>query len=387
MRTCTRCVLPSSYRNITFDRAGVCNYCATYEELREKLTDYERLRRLLLERFDLHKGKHDHDCLVGLSGGKDSSYLAYTLSQDFGLNVLAFTFDNGFLNDYARSNISLVVGKLGLDHFYHKVDWSIHGEFYRLAIEKLGLPCLGCGYLSVILMNKLAFERDIPLIIHGRSRAQMFKELAAGSLDAFVPYIKSNLSPHSVEGNRAAALEALTKARYFLDKVVDDEKLRQEIVASFFPDMDEFTAAATVPEYLGFFLFEEYDEQKYMDVLERELGWQRPESQDLVTHGDCLIHEAAVHVYHEVLTYPLLAQELSVMIREGNITRDEALARLGREQALHEYPAESMRTLCERTGIQEQALPGIIRRNRRRHRLLRLWLRMKHFFSRPTLDV
>jgi len=380
-------VLPSSYRNITFDRAGVCNYCTTYDELRERLTDYERLRALLLERFDLHRGQHDYDCLVGLSGGKDSSYLAYTLNQEHDLNVLAFTFDNGFLNDYARSNIELVVGKLGLDHFYHKIDWSIHGEFYRLAIEKLGLPCLGCGYLSVILMNKLAFEREISLIIHGRSRAQMFKELAAGSLDAFVPYIKSNLSPPSVEANKAAASEALTKARYFLDKVVDDEQLRQGIVTSFFPDMDEFTAAAEVPEYLGFFLFEEYDEQKYMDVLERELGWHRPESQDFVTHGDCLIHEAAVHVYNEVLTYPLLAQELSVMVREGDITRDEAVARLGREHALHEYPAESMKTLCERTEIREQDLPGIIRRNRRKHRLLRLWLKMKYLVRRPSLDL
>ncbi len=75
MKTCTRCVLPDNYRNIRFDGQGVCNYCRTYESLRSRLTDFTSLESLRQERFDKFRGRYPYDCLVGLSGGKDSSYV------------------------------------------------------------------------------------------------------------------------------------------------------------------------------------------------------------------------------------------------------------------------------------------------------------------------
>ncbi|OHD64029.1 MAG: hypothetical protein A2176_05395 [Spirochaetes bacterium RBG_13_51_14] len=387
IRRCSKCILPANFRNIYFDKNNTCNYCNTYDLLKDKLCNYDYLKKLLIERFDSVRGKYEYDCLVGISGGKDSCYIAYTLVKDYNLRVLTFTYNNGFLSDYAKRNIDLVIKKLKLDHFYYSVDWSIHGKFYKSAIEKLGLPCLGCSYLGGILMNKLAYERRIPFFVHGRSRAQMFKELAPGSLDAFVPFIKCNISPYNIHNVKNAGSDALAMAFKLLNRVIPDEAHKKKIIENFFPDLHSYFNDAQIPEFLAFFLYEQYDEKKMMDILERELGWKRPDSTDILGHQDCIIHDAAIHLNYQVLGYPLLAQELSVMVRENDLTREEAMKRLYNEEALYNYPKGPMNELCKRTDIDEADINKIIKRNRKKHKLMRLLIRIKYFIKKPILEI
>jgi ATP-utilizing enzymes of the PP-loop superfamily len=123
MRTCSQCILPANYRNITFDKNGVCNYCRTYEKLRPRLEDFSHFRSLFEQRIEASRGQAEYDVLVGLSGGKDSSYIAYALQKNYGLKVLTVTMDNGFLTDFAKDNVQRVVGALGVDHFFYTPDW------------------------------------------------------------------------------------------------------------------------------------------------------------------------------------------------------------------------------------------------------------------------
>jgi len=388
MKHCTRCILPANYRNIRFNTEGVCNYCLTYENLKEQLTDFDMLRPLLEERFNGFKGRHPYDCLVGLSGGKDSSYVAMQLKKKHGLNVLAFTFDNGFLTDYAKENIEKVTRSLGIDHFFHSVNWELHQQFYKQAVKWFGTPCPGCSYAGYAFMHKAAFERQIPLVIHGRSRSQMFREILAGSPDAFLPFIKTNLVPYDRDLVLATTLKAKKKLEAFIKMSIREKDLRNRFYDEFFPNMEQYRNADAIPEFVGYFLYSSYCERTLMDDLEEGIpGWKSPAGKEILTHQDCAAHDAAAYLFRQAAGYPLLSFELSVLIREGSLSRKEALERLSREPDEKGVPEESLDYLCEKLTLNPEELPGIVgqaaARNRRRGKLLK-W---KNRLLRPKLDL
>src|SRR5690349_12683992 len=92
---CTRCILPSTFPKISFDKDGVCNFClesASHESIVESRKALaEKMREAILNL----KGKADYDCIVAFSGGKDSSFTLTKLVREFGLKCLAITIDNG----------------------------------------------------------------------------------------------------------------------------------------------------------------------------------------------------------------------------------------------------------------------------------------------------
>lgn len=128
LRTCTRCIMDESAIDIEFDEDGVCNYCKGFLEKKQKhlpVSEEERLRRLntLVDRVrESGKGKR-YDCIVGLSGGVDSSW---TLVQAvrLGLRPLAVHMDNGWDTELAQNNIANLVRQLGVDLYTHVIDWA-----------------------------------------------------------------------------------------------------------------------------------------------------------------------------------------------------------------------------------------------------------------------
>jgi N-acetyl sugar amidotransferase len=124
---CTRCIMDTSDSEITFNEKGQCNHCTEYFEKEQyysykgKETDLE-LEKIVAKIKEDGKN-HDYDCMVGVSGGVDSTYVAY-LAKELGLRVLAFHFDNGWNSELAVKNIENIVKKLGFDYQTWVVDWE-----------------------------------------------------------------------------------------------------------------------------------------------------------------------------------------------------------------------------------------------------------------------
>jgi len=114
------------------------------------------------------------------------------------------------------------------------VDWELHKLFYRQAVRSFGTPCPGCSYSSYAVSYKLAFERQIPLVIHGRSRSQMLREFLAGSLDAFLPFVSLNLSPYDRENNLRATLAARRRLEVLVSMALPDREMRRRFYEAFF---------------------------------------------------------------------------------------------------------------------------------------------------------
>jgi N-acetyl sugar amidotransferase len=148
LRVCTRCILDSKdYPAITFDQSGVCNICNTFDELKRKNVFSEaegqhRLHHLLNEIRNSSKGK-EYDCLLTISGGADSSYLAY-LCKQWGLRPLALHVDNGWNTELAVKNIEQTVQQMGFDLFTFVIDWQelrdLQLAYFKSSVVDLDIP-------------------------------------------------------------------------------------------------------------------------------------------------------------------------------------------------------------------------------------------------------
>ncbi|MEX2375969.1 MAG: N-acetyl sugar amidotransferase, partial [Dehalococcoidia bacterium] len=132
---CVRCVMDTTDPDIEFDAEGVCNHCRWYDanlERRIILDPLERERALndYVARIKADGRGKQYDCIIGVSGGVDSTYVAY-LTKKLGLRPLAVHLDNGWNSGLAVKNIERVLRKLDIDLFTEVLDWEEFRELQR----------------------------------------------------------------------------------------------------------------------------------------------------------------------------------------------------------------------------------------------------------------
>lgn len=140
---CTNCVMDTTDAEITFDKNGVCDHCSNfYKNILPNWHADEKGWQALQKISDKIKkegaGK-DFDCIIGISGGVDSSYLTYIAKEKLGLRPLIFHVDGGWNSQISVNNIEVFVEKLGLDLYTEVIDWEEMKDL-QLAFFKSGVP-------------------------------------------------------------------------------------------------------------------------------------------------------------------------------------------------------------------------------------------------------
>ncbi|WP_418113769.1 N-acetyl sugar amidotransferase [Vibrio scophthalmi] len=125
---CARCVLDTTVSDITFDEQGICNYCHDYDNRIAKITQKKpEVRKLecdaLINRIKKDGTNKKYDCIVGVSGGVDSSW-ALIQAKKMGLRPLAVHMDNGWNSELAQNNIENLVRMLEIDLYTHVIEWT-----------------------------------------------------------------------------------------------------------------------------------------------------------------------------------------------------------------------------------------------------------------------
>lgn len=133
-QVCTRCVMDTSARDIVFDGNGVCNYCSDFSIVLEKamlsVADSIAAKDQFIAKVKESGRGKQYDCIVGVSGGVDSSYALY-LAVKHGLRPLAVHLDNGWNSELATHNIANLVKSLGVDLHTHVIDWDENRDLQR----------------------------------------------------------------------------------------------------------------------------------------------------------------------------------------------------------------------------------------------------------------
>jgi N-acetyl sugar amidotransferase len=170
-RTCTRCIMDRTDPDIVFDEEGVCNHCRRFEIVAEQRIipperRQDRLAQLVAEIKRTGRGK-PYDCVIGVSGGVDSTYVAWVV-KDLGLRPLAVHLDNGWNSELAVANIEKTLNSLGIDLYTHVIDWE---EFRDLQISflKASTPDgeVPTDHAILALLYKVAAKHGLKHIITG----------------------------------------------------------------------------------------------------------------------------------------------------------------------------------------------------------------------------
>ena len=132
---CTNCIMDTSDSKIVFDERGWCDYCCNFHENIEPNwhpdKNGEELIMPLINKIKKDGKNKDHDCLIGISGGLDSSYVAYVAKEKFGLRPLMFHCDTGWNSDLGVSNIQSIIEGLDLDLVTEVVNWEEMKDLQR----------------------------------------------------------------------------------------------------------------------------------------------------------------------------------------------------------------------------------------------------------------
>jgi N-acetyl sugar amidotransferase len=147
-RICANCIMDTSDSNITFDSRGWCDYCNNYQQniLPNWHTDERGAARIAEQVAQIKKDGlgRDHDCLIGISGGVDSSYVAYLAKAKFGLRPLLFHVDAGWNSQQAVNNIEAMVDGLSLDLHTEVVNWEemkdLQLSFFKAQVPHIDTP-------------------------------------------------------------------------------------------------------------------------------------------------------------------------------------------------------------------------------------------------------
>lgn len=169
---CTNCVMDTTDIKITFDEKGVCDHCNTYAtDIQPNWHPNDKGWKEITKTAEAikaaGKGK-DFDCIIGMSGGIDSSYLVYLAKEKLGLNPLVFHVDAGWNSQQAVHNIERIIDKLDLDLYTEVINWEEMKDL-QLAFFKSGVPHIDApqDYAFFATMYKFAKQYGVKYILTG----------------------------------------------------------------------------------------------------------------------------------------------------------------------------------------------------------------------------
>ncbi|MFA7090225.1 MAG: N-acetyl sugar amidotransferase [Arcobacteraceae bacterium] len=173
LKVCTKCILDERVASIEFDESGVCNYCQQIEKLKEEYgtgtkKGEEKFIKILEEISMAGKGKK-YDCIVGVSGGTDSSYMLY-LAKKWGLRPLAVHYDNTWNSAIATENIRKVLKALDVDLYTHVVDNKESDDIFRsFFLADVAELDAGTDLALAEVMYRAAWKYKVKYVLEGHS--------------------------------------------------------------------------------------------------------------------------------------------------------------------------------------------------------------------------
>jgi hypothetical protein len=318
MIRCSKCILPDTYPNIEFDDRGECNFCKEHVSI--KYLGSEKLREDLSE---YRKENVQYDCLVPVSGGKDSAFVLYQVSKVYNMKVLAFNYDNGVTHHRAQKNVREIAASLGVDLVVRKNEkqkkylaTNLKAYIRKPSIGMIPMLCTGCRYGIIGNAFKTAREYSIPMIVIGWSPIEdtPFKEsyLLNGNSSVKSGLIRNLMkNPSYVRpGNMLAAV----KDYYHNYQHVKDWNV---VLKMLHPGV----------KLIQFYDYIPYNPDEIQRVVEEEVDWKTPDKID-TWQWDCKIKLLQNYFYDQAAKFTATDCYLSAMIREGYITRSEAARRL-----------------------------------------------------------
>ena len=334
---CTNCVMDTSDSKITFDGNGVCDHCnGYYRDILPKWHTDERGKLALesiIEKIKREGKGKDFDCIMGVSGGIDSSYLAYVVKEQFGLRPLVFHVDAGWNSQIAVNNIEKLVDGLNLDLFTDVINWEEMKDL-QLAFFKSGVPHIDVpqDHSFFASMYKFAAKYKVNYILTG---ANYSTECVRNPMEWM--YYQSDATQlkdiHRQFGQRPLKTYSLTNI------------LWHKIYLPYIKGIKVIKPLDYVP----------YHKEEAMQLLVDRFGWQRYPQKHFESRFT-KFYEA--YWLPKRFGYDTRKVQYSSLILTGQMTREEALGKLSKPAYDPEEIAHEFEYIATKLGISVEELQG-----------------------------
>ena len=353
MKRCTKCILPENYPGITFNEEGICNHCITYKEnkyygskiLKEKIDYFLKNKK---------NSNKEYDCILGLSGGRDSSYLLFYLVKVLNLRVLAYSFDHGFIPEQTKLNMKNMTDILNVKLVIEKNDslkkclkHHILSWLHKPSPAMVGLLCTGCRYNLDIGIRNFAKKNKISLIFFGDHpfETQHYK------FD--IMKINPNSSSRKIHLFILGYLSQIIRNPKW---ILNSNSLIEQI-KEFYHYYPIKIGKSEISIFTPFRSYIKWDEKEVVSTIKNKLNWEECPNIESTSRGDCDIALLKLYMYKKTLGFNDKDDDFSSLIRVGQINRDEALERLKKE----EIPEEVIKEIFDKLELNFSDLKNALR--------------------------
>ncbi|MBF0226240.1 MAG: N-acetyl sugar amidotransferase [Desulfobacterales bacterium] len=345
-KRCNKCILPEKLPGISFNSEGTCNHCIDYEK-EWKHRDYIQAKSELDEIIsNIKKLNRKYDCLIPVSGGKDSIYTLYYAKTFLNLNILAVNFDNRFQSEVAIDNIYNATNKLGIDVAIFKPNWETQKQLIRAFLINAGEFCTPCNVGIRMTMIQTAKHYNIPLIFTGISPQNDGFFAGRGIYTYSAAYFLKLLKAHG--------LNDLIKGTLYDDLQPDDDLLlvnEGKRVISL-----EALQKLTRPFLLDLPYYLEWKEKDIFNTIESKLNWKVAEKIGK-EHTDCALTPVKSYLkYQHSGCAGDKTLKYAALVRTGQANRKDALDAIKLE---NQEPKEFL-MLLDKLEIDHSLIPQIL---------------------------
>lgn len=332
---CKKCIMDTTDRDIQFEN-GVCNHCLDYaQRLNTRINigqEAETKLKKLVEKIKRSGKNKKYDCVIGISGGVDSTYAAY-LCEKLGLRPLAVHYDNGWDTELAVSNIEKVLKKLDMDLFTYVNDWEefkdLQLSFLYASVPDLEIPT---DHAIYAILMKTAAQRNIRYVITGnnfKTESIMPKRWSYGHMDwKYIKNIQKRFGTKKLDSFPRYSLIYLSYL-YVIKKI----------------------------RLINIFNYIDYDRNQALEVLEKELNWQAYGGKH---HESIITRFLQAYILPKKFNIDKRRAHLSNLINCGLITREEALEEIKNGACASDLLEQDKEYVIKKFGLSESEFESIM---------------------------
>ncbi|MFX1285671.1 MAG: hypothetical protein ACFFB5_18670 [Promethearchaeota archaeon] len=326
MKRCTKCILPVTYPKITFNEEGVCNHCINHKKLnylgdeacREEIEKFHKIKK---------DRNQDYDCIIGYSGGKDSAYLLYYLTKVINLRVLAYSIEADFIPEQALKNRDVGTDILNVKLVIEKNEYlkrcfkhTMSTWMKRPTVEMVESFCTGCR-LTPIMVFRYAKKKKIPVVVMG---GEPFEHPEY----KFLLFSKKNYIKNVIRN-----------PRWVLNYTYFSTQFKEYF---YFFYEKKLVKRYGLLKVRPFFDYTRWVEKDVISTIKKELNWKKNPLLESFWRADCNIAQLKLYIYKKVLGFNDKVDNLSILTRDNQISREVALERLEVEEFVPEEIIKSL---------------------------------------------
>ena len=311
--------MPETAESIYFDGEGVCSVCHQIDFKRDAIDWDARMVEFdaLLEK---HRGKHDYDCIVPFSGGKDSTYTLWYLVTQKKLKCLVVSFDHGFYRPTTIDNRRKTLRKLGQDFLSFTPNWQVVRKLMFESLKRRGDFCWHCHTGIFAYPMRVAVKMDIPLVIWGEPTGEYasfysYDEREEVNEERFNRFINLGMTADDMLG--------------MLDNTVSDYPVEKRDLLPFtYPSRKELRQLKCQSVLLGYYI--PWDVKDQVELIKNELDWKGDRVEGIPPEYDYEKVECFMQGVRDYLKFLKRGigrtnHLVGIDIRNGRISRDEAI--------------------------------------------------------------